>query len=252
MTLTLTPCAVSARIAGIPSGVAGTLIMTLGRPTRCARRSPSATVCSVSAASSGSTSSETRPSTPPDSLVDRQQQVAGAAGCRRDQLFVDLLRRQCPAASQLAAPPRSRSSRRSPSRRSSGSRSRRARPARPARELARAQQRRGGCCRTRCSVPARGSGPGSRSCRPPPRRPSTSSTSSDLLVQRYDQQTHNTPAEPRPAIRPPSGRGFVLRFLARLVEGDFVSGCSYPCSLRYRRRLPAGFSSNASHLSRYS
>jgi hypothetical protein len=50
-------------MAGIPSGVAGTLIMTLGRPTSLARRSPSETVFSVLVASSGSTSSETRPST---------------------------------------------------------------------------------------------------------------------------------------------------------------------------------------------
>ena len=64
VTLTLTPLAVSARIAGMPSGVAGTLIMTLGRPTSAASRSPSDTVLSVAVASSGSTSSEIRPSTP--------------------------------------------------------------------------------------------------------------------------------------------------------------------------------------------
>ncbi len=63
--LTLTPWAVSARTAGIPSGVAGTLIITFGRPTSLARRTPSCTVLSVFVASSGSTSSETRPSTPP-------------------------------------------------------------------------------------------------------------------------------------------------------------------------------------------
>jgi hypothetical protein len=54
-------------IAGSPSGVAGTLIIAFGRSTSLASRMPSEMVCSVLAASSGSTSKETRPSTAFDS-----------------------------------------------------------------------------------------------------------------------------------------------------------------------------------------
>ncbi len=93
VTLTLTPCAVSARMAGMPSGVAGTLIMTLGRPTRWARRSPSETVFSVLVASSGSTSSETRPSTPSLDSIYGQEQVARASDVLDHQRLVDVGRR---------------------------------------------------------------------------------------------------------------------------------------------------------------
>ena len=86
VTLTLTPRAVRARIAGMPSGVAGTLIITFGRPTSAARRRPSATVLSVAVASSGSTSSEMRPSTPPlswnsGSIRSQAPRMSSIASC---------------------------------------------------------------------------------------------------------------------------------------------------------------------------
>ncbi len=59
---TLTPRAVSARIAGMPSCVAGTLTITLSRSIALHSRSASAIVPSVSWARAGDTSIETNPS----------------------------------------------------------------------------------------------------------------------------------------------------------------------------------------------
>ena len=106
--------------------------MTLGRPTSAARRSPSDTVLSVAVASSGSTSSETRPSTPPlswnsGSIRSQAPRMSSIASC-----LVDLDRRAARRRPACAARPRSRPTRRSPSRRWSGSTSSRARPARSA------------------------------------------------------------------------------------------------------------------------
>jgi hypothetical protein len=65
VTLTLMPSASTRVIAGRPSGVAGILIIRLGRSTVFHRSTASVTVASVSWALPGSTSSETRPSLPP-------------------------------------------------------------------------------------------------------------------------------------------------------------------------------------------
>ena len=65
VTLTLTPSASARVIAGSPASVAGILTSRLGRSTAFHRSSACATVPSVSRASPGSTSSDTRPSTPP-------------------------------------------------------------------------------------------------------------------------------------------------------------------------------------------
>lgn len=66
VTLMLIPDAISVRIAGMPAGVAGTLIIRFGRPTAAWSRFASATVPAVSCASFGDTSSEMNPSRPPD------------------------------------------------------------------------------------------------------------------------------------------------------------------------------------------
>ena len=68
VTLTLMPSARVAVIAGRPSIVAGILISTLGRSTILASSWAWATVPAVSWARPGSTSMDTRPSTP---SVDR-------------------------------------------------------------------------------------------------------------------------------------------------------------------------------------
>ena len=62
VTLTLIPSAMAAVIAGRPSRVAGILMYMFGRSTSHHSARASATVFSVSCASRGSTSSETRPS----------------------------------------------------------------------------------------------------------------------------------------------------------------------------------------------
>ena len=64
VTLTLIPAAIKAVIAGNPSNVAGTLIITLGRSIIDHSSFPAAIVPSVSWANRGSTSMLTRPSTP--------------------------------------------------------------------------------------------------------------------------------------------------------------------------------------------
>lgn len=56
MALTLTPAAMQASTASIPSGVAGILIMTFGRLRAAKRRLASETVLSRSEASRGLTS----------------------------------------------------------------------------------------------------------------------------------------------------------------------------------------------------
>ena len=65
MTLTLMPSAITAVIAGSPARVAGILISTLARSTILNSSWACAMVASVSCASRGSTSIDTRPSTPP-------------------------------------------------------------------------------------------------------------------------------------------------------------------------------------------
>ena len=64
VTLTLMPSARTAVIAGSPSRVAGILMKTFGRSTVDHRDFAEAIVPSVSLASRGSTSIDTRPSTP--------------------------------------------------------------------------------------------------------------------------------------------------------------------------------------------
>jgi hypothetical protein len=64
VTFTLTPSASTLVMAGMPSTVAGIFTIRLGRSTVFHRSSASATVASVSPARRGSTSSDTRPSTP--------------------------------------------------------------------------------------------------------------------------------------------------------------------------------------------
>ena len=64
VTFTLMPSAMTAVIAGSPASVAGILISTFGRSTVFHRSFASATVLPVSLARRGSTSMETRPSTP--------------------------------------------------------------------------------------------------------------------------------------------------------------------------------------------
>ena len=66
VTLTLIPAARVAAMAGTPSPVAGILMYTLSRSTSQDSCFASATVLSVEWASRGSTSIETRPSTPDD------------------------------------------------------------------------------------------------------------------------------------------------------------------------------------------
>ena len=64
VTLTLMPSASVSVIAGMPSRVAGILMNRLGRSTSHHSALASATVVGVSWASRGSTSIDTRPSTP--------------------------------------------------------------------------------------------------------------------------------------------------------------------------------------------
>lgn len=64
MTLTLIPSEIAWVIAGSPSTVAGILMNRLGRSTIHHSARASAIVLSVSLARRGSTSMETRPSTP--------------------------------------------------------------------------------------------------------------------------------------------------------------------------------------------
>ena len=64
MTLTLMPSARAAVIAGRPSTVAGILMNRFGRSTVAQSRRAAAIVPSVSRASRGSTSIDTRPSEP--------------------------------------------------------------------------------------------------------------------------------------------------------------------------------------------
>ena len=65
MTLMLIPSARHAQIAGMPCRAAGILMNRLGRSTSHHSARASAIVASVSWASRGSTSIDTRPSTPP-------------------------------------------------------------------------------------------------------------------------------------------------------------------------------------------
>ena len=66
VTLTLMPCASVSVIAGIPGAVAGILMNRFGRSTSHHSCLASATDLAVSLASRGSTSMDTRPSTPSD------------------------------------------------------------------------------------------------------------------------------------------------------------------------------------------
>ena len=65
MTFTLIPSAIEAAMAGMPGLVAGILISTFDRSTIFHRSAAWPMVASVSMASPGSTSIDTRPSTPP-------------------------------------------------------------------------------------------------------------------------------------------------------------------------------------------
>lgn len=62
--LTLMPAPVSSWMTGIPSGVAGTFTIRLGRSTAAHSRRASAAVAALSWASSGETSMLTNPSAP--------------------------------------------------------------------------------------------------------------------------------------------------------------------------------------------
>ena len=66
VTLMLRPSPIIWRMAGTPSGVAGILTSTLGRSMRVCRPRAAAMVPSVSWARAGATSTETKPSAPPD------------------------------------------------------------------------------------------------------------------------------------------------------------------------------------------
>jgi hypothetical protein len=66
VTLIEIPSPIRRLTAGIPSAVAGTLTSRLGRSIRFTHSRASATVASVSRASSGSTSTDTNPSAPSD------------------------------------------------------------------------------------------------------------------------------------------------------------------------------------------
>ena len=65
VTLMLRPRLINSSIAGTPSGVPGTLIITLGRARRSKRLTASLIVASVSRAKSGETSRLAKPSPPP-------------------------------------------------------------------------------------------------------------------------------------------------------------------------------------------
>ncbi len=62
--LMLMPAAMLSSMAGMPSGVAGILIMTFGRPSRAKRRFAAAAVPAVSRARMGETSRLQKPSPP--------------------------------------------------------------------------------------------------------------------------------------------------------------------------------------------
>ena len=64
MTLTLMPAAMDSSIAGRPSTVPGILIITLGRSTCCHSQAAISCVPTVSCASVGDTSTDTKPSWP--------------------------------------------------------------------------------------------------------------------------------------------------------------------------------------------
>jgi hypothetical protein len=79
VTFTLMPAASVSVIAGKPSGVAGILIMTLGRCSRSQNSLACATVASVSCARFGETSTDTKPSAPRnESYVGRNRSAACA------------------------------------------------------------------------------------------------------------------------------------------------------------------------------
>src|SRR5487761_1379955 len=65
VTLTLTPDAISSSMAGTPSGVAGTLTIRLGRPTRRQYSLAVSTLPAVSWERGGGSSGLTKPSPPP-------------------------------------------------------------------------------------------------------------------------------------------------------------------------------------------
>ena len=93
VTLTLMPAAMASSIAGTPSSVPGILTIRLGRSTRPQKSRACATVVSVSCASAGSTSSETKPSAPSRLVPDRPQHVAGQLDVEDRDLLEHLARR---------------------------------------------------------------------------------------------------------------------------------------------------------------
>ena len=78
VTLIEMPSPMRRRIAGMHSGVAGTLMKTFGRPSAAASRFASATVFSVSPASEGRTSREIQPSTGLRSWIARKASAPSA------------------------------------------------------------------------------------------------------------------------------------------------------------------------------
>ena len=102
MTLTLTPSAISSSIAGMPAGVAGTLIITFGSASAFQRRRASATVAAVSSASEAGTSKLTKPSAPSGG----RRRAAGRPrrrGCRRGRRLRTAHRSQVRVGGQQAA-----------------------------------------------------------------------------------------------------------------------------------------------------
>ena len=88
----LRPSAIIAWIAGTPSAVAGIFTKRLGSSIRSCSRRAATTVASVSRASSGATSTDTKPSVRVR-VVDRAQDGEGGGDVGDDQLPVGVLDR---------------------------------------------------------------------------------------------------------------------------------------------------------------
>ena len=89
-------------MAGIPASVAGTLIITLGRASRCQSASACSIVAWVSSARSGVHSNETNPSRPSARVVCRAQQVGGPPDVVERELEKELLRTTQPGCDGVA------------------------------------------------------------------------------------------------------------------------------------------------------
>ena len=88
MTLTLIPASSVAAIAGMPSAVAGILIITFGRSSRAQSSLACAIVPSVSCARSGETSTDTKPSVAVPLVVVRAQDVGRVRDVGGDEIPV--------------------------------------------------------------------------------------------------------------------------------------------------------------------